>query len=112
MPHEYLKTIFEKNAPLSPALWKLVPDIGLDENEQNIWDSIQALNKLSDRAVVESQMTMAYTQLGIFNNEKIRRFLADSAGPVYDSIISIYKLNEVPNSRLSWRCLHCRQSNR
>lgn len=103
-PHHYLRDVFEKNAPVHPQVWKIVPQIGLTPGEQLDWDSLQGRNRLSPRIQKESELSLAYTHLGLMQNEKVRRFLYDSINvgedPLYDSIVAVYSLNELPESKM------------
>lgn len=95
------KSIFEKNAPLHANLWLIVMGtLEMPNEEFNHWDSIQHANRLSPRASIESEYQLRSTYRDLVVNEKIRRFLNDSTGPVYDSIIKIYKTIDLPDSKL------------
>lgn len=98
--YEKKTSVFIKNAPLHPNLWKKVSNIGLNTQEYYTWDSIQRQNKLSVRCGLQSQLTMANTNFGLHYNEKIRRFLDDSSDSGCDSIIAIYQLNKLPQSKI------------
>jgi|GEM_PF-4815504 len=96
-----IEQIFTKNAPVHPTVWKTISNLSLDETLHNSLSVMQFdQNRLSERELIQSQLTLAKNQLGLFNNEKIRRFLSDTAVPVFDSIVAIYDRNEMPNSAL------------
>lgn len=96
VPHNYLYEVFVKNAPVNPLVWAHVSNIALSEDEQTAWDTLQFTGGLSAKNEIESQLTYARNKLGLINNEKIRRFLTDSVGVQYDSLISVYsRTNEM-----------------
>lgn len=97
--HDHVLDVVAKNAPLHPRVWSLVSGFGLSAGEKAVWDSVQFQNKSSDRVAVQSLLTMAHNDLGLVNNEKIRRFLNDSGGPLFDSIMTMLNLNEIPQSK-------------
>jgi hypothetical protein len=98
-PYSYLKQVFEKNTPVQPNVWFLISTIGLNEIEYASWDSLQHTNKLSVRSNLESEINHAYTQYGLLTNEKVRRFLNNPSGPLYDSIIAVYRMNDLPDNK-------------
>ncbi len=98
-PKTDFNEVFLLNYPVHPSVWSIVPGIGLSGAMFEDWESRQQENHLSPREDVHSQLVKAHTDLAIYGNEKIRRFLTDSTGPKYDSIISHYRLNETGMSK-------------
>ncbi len=98
-PNGHIKDVFEKNAPTTNTVWQLVQSLNLPNGIFNQIQAAQNQNKLSNRANMQSQLQLAQREIGLLNNQKIRRFINDTAGVQYDSIIAIYNLNELPNSK-------------
>ncbi len=53
----------------------------------------------NQKQVLSSQLQLAEREIGLLNNEKIRRFIADSNGVQYDSIMAIYSMSEMPGGK-------------
>ncbi|WP_317898041.1 T9SS type A sorting domain-containing protein [Aurantibacillus circumpalustris] len=94
-----IEDLFSKNGPVSPEVWAYIQTLGFGAPLQSTLEDLQLnQNKFSDRAIILGQLTMAHNELGLLDNEKIRRFLDDTTGIAFDSIAAIYALNELPNS--------------
>jgi len=89
-----IKDVFTKNAPVNPLVWAKIVAMGWNSEDPESFDSVQFSGNISAKNQIEFQLTHAYNSLGLINNEKISRFLNDSTGPNYDSILVMYKRTE------------------
>lgn len=97
---EEAREVFARNAPVPPRVWAtLLAQAGWSAALRARMDSLQFLqNRLSPRQQLQSELDLAHNRRGLLNNEKIRRFMQDSTGVVYDSIAPLYRGQEMPNS--------------
>jgi len=94
-----IQGLFTKNAPANPIVWAQITNLGLNNALHTQLQNLQFnQNILSKREVIKSELTLQRTELGLLQNENVRRFLKENAVANYDSIAAIYTLNELPNS--------------
>jgi hypothetical protein len=92
-------TVFEKNVPVSKWVWPYVLSMSLTSNEQSQWNTKQMQNKLCKRDSIFYDMGMNRNQLGLLNNEKVRRFYTGIEGQIqYDSLNALYNSGEVSDA--------------
>lgn len=99
--HIKLYAVFAKNAPVSSYVWNAVQSIGLSNSELQTWSSQQNNGTTSKRDSLQIKIKSAKNELGLINNEKIRRFYFDvNENLVYDSLVTVFNSGEIPNGAI------------
>jgi hypothetical protein len=101
MPEQYLKEVFDKNYPVSPAVWQKITSLPLSAFTLNYMQAKQSENKLSRYNLLKAQFELVQREIGLLHHTSTQEWLNIENGPQYDSILSILSTGELPKAKFT-----------